>query len=337
MARFKPVIICGTIAICAAVLADFLAPDTLIKLNVMSRSLTHENDLVRESALLELFLARVAILVAAAVVFALSLFWLPITRSRAYSRLMSPEFRYPESYEAFLPRWGGAEAMAMAGLVVLVLVYLGTGNALFEETVLVALNREDGVIETVSAAMLLVAAYLAIRVMVRTRKILPRVAWMHGFLGLLFFMMFGEEISWGQRYLGIETPESLREINVQGEINFHNMFGYFFDHLFILAFFCWGCVVPVIDRVSVTGRAVFRFFGLPIPNAGLALSMLVITLLQDALILKVFEPVSKLRVAEVREFLSAAAFVALMLQMRRMLPNGDKTVREGRQSANPAE
>lgn len=44
-------------------------------------------------------------------------------------------------------------------------------------------------------------------------------------LGLGLFLVAGEEISWGQRLLGIETPEGLRESNVQGEFNLHNIDG----------------------------------------------------------------------------------------------------------------
>lgn len=40
-------------------------------------------------------------------------------------------------------------------------------------------------------------------------------------LGCLF--VAGEEISWGQRILGLETPESLEEINRQEEISVHNI------------------------------------------------------------------------------------------------------------------
>jgi hypothetical protein len=44
------------------------------------------------------------------------------------------------------------------------------------------------------------------------------------FLGLSFVFLFGvgEEISWGQRILGLETPDALKE-NMQGELNLHNM------------------------------------------------------------------------------------------------------------------
>src|SRR5258705_7257466 len=37
------------------------------------------------------------------------------------------------------------------------------------------------------------------------------------------FVVAGEEISWGQRILGLETPEALKDINHQGEANIHNI------------------------------------------------------------------------------------------------------------------
>lgn len=45
------------------------------------------------------------------------------------------------------------------------------------------------------------------------------------FLGLGFFYIVcaGEEVSWGQRVFGWETPESFAEANEQGETNLHNL------------------------------------------------------------------------------------------------------------------
>jgi len=40
-------------------------------------------------------------------------------------------------------------------------------------------------------------------------------------LGAVF--VIGEEISWGQRILGFATPESLEDVNNQGETNIHNV------------------------------------------------------------------------------------------------------------------
>lgn len=38
-----------------------------------------------------------------------------------------------------------------------------------------------------------------------------------------FFLVAGEEISWGQRVLGIKTPEALAALNYQHETNVHNL------------------------------------------------------------------------------------------------------------------
>ena len=42
-------------------------------------------------------------------------------------------------------------------------------------------------------------------------------------LGLVF--MLGEELSWGQRIWGWDTPETMRELNKQEETNLHNIYG----------------------------------------------------------------------------------------------------------------
>ncbi len=41
---------------------------------------------------------------------------------------------------------------------------------------------------------------------------------------LLCFVACGEEVSWGQRILGIETPEYIAKHNKQGEFNLHNLY-----------------------------------------------------------------------------------------------------------------
>jgi hypothetical protein len=45
----------------------------------------------------------------------------------------------------------------------------------------------------------------------------------YGLLCVASVVAAGEEISWGQRLFGVETPESVREANQQGELNIHNL------------------------------------------------------------------------------------------------------------------
>ena len=42
---------------------------------------------------------------------------------------------------------------------------------------------------------------------------------------MILFVAAGEELSWGQRLLGLQTPPALQEINAQDEINLHNLYG----------------------------------------------------------------------------------------------------------------
>ncbi|MFT5105627.1 MAG: hypothetical protein ACI9UA_001248 [Pseudoalteromonas tetraodonis] len=42
-------------------------------------------------------------------------------------------------------------------------------------------------------------------------------------MGLFFIVCAGEEISWGQRVFGWETPENYAKMNEQGETNLHNL------------------------------------------------------------------------------------------------------------------
>ena len=64
-------------------------------------------------------------------------------------------------------------------------------------------------------------------------------------VGIVFII--GEEISWGQRVFGWLTPESLQEINKQGETNIHNIHGigsaFKWAHLIIGAY---GTFLPLI-------------------------------------------------------------------------------------------
>ena len=85
---------------------------------------------------------------------------------------------------------------------------------------------EDGVIEWLqfaAYAATAVVALMAARRMLAHGERVPGVLWL--LLALLCVFIAGEEISWGQRLLGLETPESIKEVNRQGEIGVHNVFG----------------------------------------------------------------------------------------------------------------
>lgn len=99
-------------------------------------------------------------------------------------------------------------------------------------------------------------------------------------LFLVFFVFFGEEISWGQRILGIAEPEFMQKANAQGELNLHNLwFLQSYDHnmnqksglenLFTssrlyTAFWVIFCVlIPVLNYLSSGLRRFFSRLNIP--------------------------------------------------------------------------
>lgn len=87
-----------------------------------------------------------------------------------------------------------------------------------------ALVDEDHVLEWTQFAAILAASVVFALV---TRSVLQIGRRKLGFLFLLVavgaFVVAGEEISWGQRILGLTTPDALKDINHQGETNIHNI------------------------------------------------------------------------------------------------------------------
>ncbi len=85
-------------------------------------------------------------------------------------------------------------------------------------------TREDGLIEFASAIFLLASSLL---LLFRFFKLFKHkeLFWKIGVLGLsiVFFFGAGEEISWGQRILNVESSQYFIENNAQGETNLHNL------------------------------------------------------------------------------------------------------------------
>ena len=84
---------------------------------------------------------------------------------------------------------------------------------------------ENRPVELLTFASLLIAGVLGCRLAWRTAKLSG--GWLYGAfyavfgVGLIFVAM--EEISWGQWFLFYETPEAIKNINKQEEMNFHNL------------------------------------------------------------------------------------------------------------------
>jgi len=87
--------------------------------------------------------------------------------------------------------------------------------------------QEDRPLEWASAGLLAAAgalfAFAALRqFLAKARRNWPALV-LGGGLAAVLLVMAMEEISWGQRLFGFATPETLAEMNWQGEFNFHNI------------------------------------------------------------------------------------------------------------------
>ena len=92
--------------------------------------------------------------------------------------------------------------------------------------------KEDGILEYLTVLFALLSSFL-ILLSLRNQKSKIEI-FVKIFLSLLFFIFGMEEISWGQRIIGLETPQFLAVINHQKEINFHNIFNPYFKIFYTL-------------------------------------------------------------------------------------------------------
>ncbi len=86
------------------------------------------------------------------------------------------------------------------------------------------LTREDGVVEVLQIVVLLATALVASAIagrLFRTNE--KRWALIYAGVTLGLIVIAGEEMSWGQRVLGIETSGFFGRYNKQGETNLHNL------------------------------------------------------------------------------------------------------------------
>lgn len=87
-------------------------------------------------------------------------------------------------------------------------------------------GEEDGIIEWISFLVLFLSWALVILIFIKARAEIKRNIFLFSallILGILFFFMCMEEISWGQRIIGFGSPDLFTE-NSQKETNLHNFF-----------------------------------------------------------------------------------------------------------------
>ena len=158
---------------------------------------------------------------------------------------------------------------------------------MYETKEMSPLYREDGFFETMTTVFLLAASIIMLVAVVKLLKSLKirsktckYALVLFVFLILAFFWAGMEEISWGQRIFGWETPEAIAELNMQEETNFHNFFnpiiplmndlftigmaGVFLFSLWLnfigSRWYSWRLILPHPSTIAIAGLiAVSRF------------------------------------------------------------------------------
>ncbi len=148
---------------------------------------------------------------------------------------------------------------------------------LYNKSLYTEISYEDRFVEYLGALFLLVAGFVFC---LTAYNQLKKRCWLLGsiimFIGVVFIIAAFEEISWGQRLIGFDTPEQLEVINDQDEFNFHNIDKKFFDRLLdraIILFVFFSTIMLYIRRD--------RLWGIKLPDAYLTLAFAVIPFYQQ--------------------------------------------------------
>ncbi len=108
--------------------------------------------------------------------------------------------------------------------------------------------REGALLDTTTAVLYLAAAGLFASSAWR----LGRGGWLRWGYALLFFLVCGEEVSWGQHILGFEPPASVSDMNHQKELNIHNLkcIHHYQREIGILVVLVIGILIPLFTILS---------------------------------------------------------------------------------------
>lgn len=157
-------------------------------------------------------------------------------------------------------------------LIGIILIHILIGIALYftDLDTFVAYVGEDRYIENLTAIVLFAASFHFLWKAIRSKNKLLTVAC--AFLFLLFLFGGGEEISYGQRIFGFETPEDLAEINRQGEVTVHNLKingvdlnRLIFSTVLYVSAFIYFIGFPLLYQGSKWLRS-WKYFVLPVPK-----------------------------------------------------------------------
>lgn len=184
-------------------------------------------------------------------------------------------------------------SLAEKSILILVLLMLIAGYILFYIDLSLFVNyvREDGLVEWLTVFGLLLGCFVCIKrfLLLRRQKnwwfLLVTIG-----LAVMLFFAAGEEISWGQRILGLKSSEFFKEHNSQGETNFHNLIldgvklnKVIFSFGLIAAMAIYLAIIPVVYRTNQKIKLWLDNSGVPVPRLYQVISILLLFIITELL------------------------------------------------------
>lgn len=157
-------------------------------------------------------------------------------------------------------------------LIFFVLVHIIIGIVLYFTNLdlFVIYVEEDRYIENLTALILFAAAFHFLWKAIKSNNKLLKASC--ALLFLLFLFGGGEEISYGQRIFGFDTPDNYAKMNRQGEVTVHNLKingvdinRVIFSTVLYVSAFIYFIGLPILYRKSKWLRK-WKYFMVPVPK-----------------------------------------------------------------------
>lgn len=171
------------------------------------------------------------------------------------------------------------------------------------------LVKEDGLFENTGASLFLITAILFFLLYSGKKRFFSdtdmdffnsyKKRTFFLLLGLLFIFLVGEEISWGQRIFGFETPEGIEARNMQDEFNLHNLDTFHLSDnedgrktgirayltakkIFVYIFVAYLFLLPLGVRLIGFVKKITQKLYMPVPDIGLGVLFIITVLFYKA-------------------------------------------------------
>ena len=166
----------------------------------------------------------------------------------------------------------------------LIILLIAFGLLYFNPASLDTYLGEDGIVEWLTVGGLLAGSLVCFN---RFIALFKKKNWwflvVTFVLGILLFIAAGEEISWGQRILGIKSSEYFLKNNAQGETNIHNLVvngvkinKLVFSTILIGVLAIYLVLIPILYKTNKSVKTVMDNSGVPIARLYQIISFLIV-------------------------------------------------------------